>query len=101
MPMGVSEKLEGEADALAAGEVRRERSSVVLIEETEVRGSEPGESATAEVGDVHAEHRGAPRAQGLEPAQHAQQGGLAGATGAEDDDDLTLGDRQRQALQGY
>ena len=58
-----------------------------------------GEPAPPQTADVVAEDRHRPRGGTIEPREKTQKRGLARPAGTEDDDNLPLLDRERQALE--
>ena len=86
-------------DALARGELGRERAGVVLVGVAEERRAVARKTATRQLADVLAVHAHDPGRRALAPCQQTQQRRLPRAARAEHGQHLAVGDPQREPLQ--
>jgi hypothetical protein len=94
-----SGEAELERDELPGGQIGVERTRVVLLDVSEHARSVIGEPAPTQLADVVPEDRHPARRGAVEPRQDPQEGGLARAARPEDDEHLTLFDRERESLE--
>src|SRR5512133_1361597 len=96
-------RLPGEAelerDELTRGQLRRERLNVVLVDVPSRLRPVGVEPATGQARKIGSEDADRTCRRPVEAGEQPQQGGLAGSTRSEHDDDLALLDAERQSLQ--